>query len=116
MAETFKMPIIAPATLAVNHHQFLQNGDWCSYRLIKVLTPEECATIQLPIEIYPKDRDYISAKNTENLKQLMTELEEAPQLGYYATLDRAKLAISSMFGVWFEIRCHGIEWEAFRVA
>jgi len=52
-----------------------------------VPTPEECATVHLPIEIYPKDRDYVLAKNTIGLKWLIIPQEAAPWTGYYATYE-----------------------------
>ncbi len=76
------------------------------HRLVRVPTPEECAAVWLPIEIYPEDKDYILARNTIGLKWLMTPQELAPWTRYYATFEGAKIAVSSMFGVWFEIRHH----------
>jgi len=71
-----------------------------------VPTPEECTAVHLPIEIYPENKDYILAKNTRGLKWLMMPQELALWTGYYATFEGAKIAISSMFRVWFEIRHH----------
>ncbi len=65
MAETFETPMLGPTQTSLvdakQPHCFLHNGDWQSCRLIRVPAPEECATVHLPIEIYPKDKDYIPA-------------------------------------------------------
>ncbi len=76
MAETFETPMLGLAQTSLfdvkQPHCFPYNGDWRARGLIRVPTPEECAAVRLPIEIYPKDKDYVPAKNTIGLKWLVT--------------------------------------------
>src|SRR5712671_76675 len=120
MAKTFETPMLGPAQQSLvdvkRPYYFPCGGDWRSCGLIRVPTPKECAAVCLPIKIYPKDHDYVLAKNTVGLKWLVMPQEVAPWTGYYATFEGAKIAISSMFGVWFEIRCREQSWEAFQVS
>jgi len=52
-----------------------------------------------------------------NLKHLVfSQKPETPWTGYYATFNGAKLAISNMFGAWFEIERRGGKWQAIRLA
>ena len=37
-------------------------------------------------------------------------------MGYYATFKGAKLAVSNMFGAWFEIERRNNKWQAIRLA
>jgi len=103
MAKTFETPMLAPAQPSLvdakQPHRFPHNGDWRSCGLMRVPTPEECTAMCLPIEIYPKERDYVPATNTIGLKWLVTPQEAAPWTGYYATFEGTKIAVSSMFGV-----------------
>jgi hypothetical protein len=79
-------------------------GDWRSQGLDKVPTEEETAAVRLPFEIYPETADCYKSKYTINLKHLVSGQEPGtPWTGYYATFNGAKLAISNMFGAWFEI-------------
>ncbi len=65
MAETFETPMLGPTQTSLidakQPHRFPCNGDWQLHRLVRVLTPEECAAVCLPIEIYPEDKDYVPA-------------------------------------------------------
>ena len=80
-------------------------GDQRSCGLDKVPTKEETAAVQLPFEIYPKIADCYKSKYTTNLKHLVSGQEPGtPWMGYYAMFNGAKLAVSNMFGAWFEIK------------
>jgi len=93
-----------------------KGGDWRSRGFLTVPSPEDCAKLRLPIAIYPEDRDYMKKEFTENLQHLVAGQDNAPWTGYYAQYEGAKIALSSSFGVWFEIRKREDRWEAFRVA
>jgi len=72
--------------------------------------------LRLPIAIYPEDRDYIKKEFIKNLQHLVASQDNALWTGYYAYYEGAKIALSSSFGVWFEIRKCNDGWEAFHVA
>jgi len=94
-----------------------KDSDWRSKGLDKVPTEDECSVVQLPFEIYPKMADCYHAKVTVNLRHLVAgQKPGTPWTGYYATFKRAKLAISNMFGAWFEIKRRGDKWQAVRLA
>jgi hypothetical protein len=81
-----------------------KDGDWRSRGLERVPTETECDAIRLPFEIYPETTDCYEAKYTVNLRHLVTGQEPGtPWTGYYTTFNGAKLAVSNMFGAWFEI-------------
>jgi hypothetical protein len=91
-------------------------GDWRSRGLLEVPTEAAVAAVKLPFEIYPETADCYPSKYTVNLRHLQAGQEQAPWTGYYATYKGAKLAVSSMFGAWFEIRKREDGWEAIRLA
>ncbi len=97
-------------------YHFPKGGDWRSREFLAVPSPEDCVKLRLPIAIYPKDRDYIKKEFTENLQHLVVGQDNALWTGYYAYYEGAKIALSSSFRVWFEIRKHNNGWEAFHVA
>ena len=93
------------------------DGDWRSRGLKKVPTEDECATVRLPFKIYPELVDCYSAKFTINLRHLVTgQKSGTPWTGYYATFKGAKLAVSNMFGAWFEIERRNDKWQVVRLA
>ena len=61
-------------------------------------------------------KDSVPATHTDNIKHLTAGQEGAPFTGYYATLNRAKIAITNCYGVWFEVHLRGLIFEAFRIA
>ena len=108
MAETLKQKAVATWT----SQEVPKDGDWRSRGLERVPTFEECEAIQLPFEIYPETTDCYKAKYTVNLKHLVTGQEPGtPWTGYYAMFNGAKLAVSNMFGAWFEIERRGDKWR-----
>ena len=79
-------------------------------------SPEALSHLRLPFQVYPKIKDSVPATNTDNVKHLITGQEGAPFTGYYATLNRAKIAVTNCYGVWFKVRLRGLLFEAFRIA
>jgi hypothetical protein len=113
MAETSKGKAVSTWT----PQEIPKNGNWRSRGLDKVPTKDECSAVRLPFEIYPETVDCYPAKNTINLKHLVAGQEPGtPWDGYYATFKGAKLAVSNMFGAWFEIERRGNKWQAVRLA
>jgi len=113
MAELLKWKAIATWT-----PQKIPNGsDWRSRGLEKVPTEAECDTIWLPFKIYPELADCYNLKYTINLKHLVSSQEpKTLWTSYYAMFNGAKLAVSNMFGAWFEIKRWGNKWQAIRLA
>jgi hypothetical protein len=113
MAEASKRKAVATWT----PQEVPKDGDWRSRGLERVPTETECNAIRLPFKIYPKTTNCYEAKYTVNLKHLVTGQEPGtPWTGYYATFNGAKLAVSNMFGAWFEIERRGDKWQAIRLA
>jgi len=93
------------------------SGDWRSRGLEKVPTEAECDALRLPFAIYPETVDCYDSKYTINLKHLVARQEPGtPWTGYYATFNSAKLAVSNMFGAWFEIERQVKTWQVIRLA
>ena len=72
--------------------------------------------LQLPFQVYPEVKDLVPATHTNNVKHLIAGQEGAPFMGYYATLNGAKIAVTNCYGVWFEVHLRGLMFEAFRIA
>ena len=63
-------------------------------------SPEALSQLRLPFQVYPKIKDSVPATNTDNVKHLIAGQEGAPFTGYYATLNRAKIAVTNCYGIW----------------
>jgi hypothetical protein len=112
MAESSKQK----ATATWTPQDIPNGGDWRSRGLDKVPTEEACDAIRLPFKVYPETVDCYDSKYTVNLKHLVAGQEpRTPWTGYYTTLNGAKLAISNMFGAWFEIKRRDNKWQAIRL-
>jgi hypothetical protein len=60
--------------------------------------------------------DCYNTKFTINLKHLVSGQKPGTLwTGYYAMFNGAKLAVSNMFGAWFEIERQGDKWQAIRL-
>jgi hypothetical protein len=70
---------------------------------------QQCCPFILELE----DRDLVPMAYMENLQFLVTGQEGAPWTGYYATFNGMKMAVTNFLGIWFEIRQHEGEFEAF---
>src|SRR6266853_2632878 len=97
-------------------HHISKGEDWRSRGFLAVPSPKDCAKLRLPIAFYPEDRDYMKKEFPENLHHLVAGQDNTPWTGYYANYEGAKLALSSSFRVWFEIRKCEDGWEAFHIA
>jgi len=60
------------------------------------------------MEAMPEQTDSVPAEFTGNTRYLVAGTPEAgPWSGYYANYRGAKIAVSNIYGVWFEIRRRG---------
>src|SRR5712691_7009734 len=88
-------------------------SDWRLRALQIVPTPDELRGLRLPIKALPEQKDTIPAEYAVNAQFLINDV---PWIGYYAQFNNARLAVSNMYGVWFEIHRRGDGWEAHRLA
>jgi hypothetical protein len=112
MAETSK----GKKTSTWTPQEIPRDGNWRSRGLDKVPTEDKCTAVQLPFEIYPESVDCYNTRFTINLKHLVAGQEPGtPWTGYYAMFKGAKLAVSNMFGAWFEIERRNDKWQVVRL-
>jgi len=92
-------------------------------------TEESLAVLDLPFETKPKTKDTVPSEFTDRVRHLVGGQDivvkidgkeiskKAPFTAYYACYKGALLALSNIYGVWFEIRLHaGNTYECFRLA
>ena len=102
--------------------------DWCVHA-VDPPTEASLAVLDLPFKTIPEEKDTVPAKFTARVRHLVggqsiavvkdgQEVEKkAPFTGYYACFKGALLALSNVYGVWFEIRLRaGNKYECFRLA
>jgi len=102
--------------------------DW-RVRAIDQPTEESLAVLDLPFETKPKTKDTVPSEFTDRVRHLVGGKDiivkidgkevskKAPFTAYYACYKGALLALSNVYGVWFEIRlCAGNTYECFRLA
>jgi len=81
--------------------------------LPNVPTVEQLSNLELPMEAMPEQRDTVPATNAVNTIFLISgTADNVPWTGYYALLDGARLAVTNIYGVWFEIRRRDTGFEA----
>src|SRR5260221_10784170 len=88
-------------------------SDWRLRALSTVPTPDELADLRLPIKAFPEQKDTIPAEYAVNTQFLVNDV---PWIGYYGQYNNAHVAVSNMYGIWFEIQCYDDGWEAHRLA
>ena len=88
--------------------------DWCVCATNQP-TEESLALLDLPFETIPEAKDTVPSKFTERVHHLVggqsiviridgkEVSKKAPFTSYYACFKGALLALSNVFGVWFEI-------------
>jgi len=92
-------------------------------------TEESLAVLDLPFETKPEIKDTVPAEFSERVRHLVGGQDivvhidrkevskKAPFTAYYACFKGALLALSNIYGVWFEIRLQpGNTYECFRLA
>jgi hypothetical protein len=75
---------------------------------IAIPNAEECTALKCPFAIKLQERDSIPAEYTSGAQhyvtgQRITDAVQAPWTSYYASLNRALLAITNFGGVWFKV-------------
>src|SRR5260221_8180320 len=88
-------------------------SDWRLRALPQVPTPDDLADLRLPIKAFPEQKDTVPAEYAVNTQFLINDV---PWIGYYGQYNNARVAVSNMYGVWFEIRRRGDSWEEHRLA
>jgi len=96
--------------------------------MINQPTEESLAVLDLPFKTIPKEKDTVPAAFTARVRHLVggqsiavivdgkEVSKKAPFTAYYACFKGALLALSNVFGVWFEIRLRaGNKYECFRL-
>ena len=69
------------------------------------------------MEALPEQRDTVPAEYAVNTDFLVSGTAEGPPwTGYYVRLPGACLAVTNIYGVWFELRRRGSGFEAYRLA
>jgi len=102
--------------------------DW-HVRAIDQPTEESLAVLDLPFETKPETKDTVPSEFSERVRHLVGGQDivvridgkevskKAPFTAYYACYKGALLALSNVYGVWFEIRLRlGNTYECFRLA
>ena len=75
-------------------------SDWRLHALTAVPTTDELAKLRLPINAFPEQKDTVPAEYTVNTRFLINDV---PWIGYYGQFNNARVAVSNMYGMWFEI-------------
>ena len=102
--------------------------DWCVHAIDQP-TEESLAVLDLPFETKPETKDTVPSEFSEQVRHLVGGQDiivrkdgkevskKAPFTAYYACYKGALLALSNVYGVWFEIRLRaGNTYECFRLA
>src|SRR5712691_13205955 len=79
-------------------------SDWQLRALTTIPTSDELADLRLPIKAFPEQKDTVPAEYAVNTQFLINDV---PWIGYYGQYNNARVAVSNMYGIWFEIRCRG---------
>src|SRR6266581_977149 len=91
--------------------------DWRLRALPNVPTVEQLSNLVLPMDALPEQRDTVPAEYAVNATFLVSGTSDGPPwMGYYIRLPGACLAVTNIYGVWFEIRQRGSGFEAHRLA
>jgi len=90
--------------------------DWHLHALPTVPTVEQLSNLELPMEALPEQRDTIPAEYAVNVDFLVSRTAEGPPwTGYYVCLSGACLAVTNIYGVWFELRRRESGFEVYRL-
>src|SRR6267378_7165874 len=88
-------------------------SDWHLRAITNIPSSEQLSRLALPMEAMPEQTDSVPAEFTGNTRYLVAGMPEAgPWTGYYANYRGAKIAVSNIYGVWFEIRWRGTGFKA----
>jgi len=91
--------------------------DWRLHALSNVPTVEQLSNLELPMAAMPEQQDTVPAEYAINTDFLVSgTAERPPWTGYYVPLPGACLAVTNIYGVWFELRRREAGFEAHRLA
>jgi len=91
--------------------------DWRLRTLSNVPTVEQLSNLELSMDALPEQRDTVSAEYAVNTTFLVSGTSDGPPwTGYFIQLPEARLAVTNIYGVWFELRRRGSGFEAHRLA
>src|SRR5579863_5258638 len=80
------------------------SGDWHTHFLTEIPTPESLGQLELPFEVVPEPQDTVPTEFSENVCYLLIGQFSVPFTGYYAKLKDAWVAVTNIYGVWFEVQ------------
>jgi len=87
--------------------------DWRLRALSNVPTVEQLSNLELPMDAMPEQQDTVPAAYAINTTFLISgTAEQLPWTGYYVQLPGARLAVTNIYGVWFELRRRESGFEA----
>jgi hypothetical protein len=89
---------------------------WCLCTGDPELTQAELGALECPFKLVPESTNQIPMSIAVNVRYIHSGTGEAPWDGYYALLRGAKVAVSNIYGVWFEIERQTDKWVAIRPA
>jgi len=102
--------------------------DWC-VRTVNQPTKESLAVLDLPFKTIPEEKDTVPTEFIARVHHLVggqsivviiggKEVnKKVPFTGYYACFKGALLALSNVYGVWFEVRLQaGNKYKCFHLA
>jgi len=91
--------------------------DWRLRTLPNIPTVEQLSNLELPMDALPEQRDTVPAEYTVNADFLISGTAGGPPwTGYYVQLAGARLAVTNIYGVWFELRRRESGFKAHRLA
>jgi len=91
--------------------------DWCLRALSNVPTVEQLSNLELPMAAMPEQQDTVPSAYAINTDFLISgTTEQPPWTGYFVWLPGARLAVTNIYGVWFELRRRNDGFEAHRLA
>jgi len=91
--------------------------DWHLCALPNIPTVEQLSNLELPMDALPEQRDTVPTEYVVNTTFLVSGTSDGPPwTGYYVQLLEARLAVTNIYGVWFELHRHGSGFEAHLLA
>ena len=91
--------------------------DWHLRALPDIPTVEQLSNLELPMEAMPEQWDTVPTEYTTNAQFLVSRTADGPPwTGYYVQLPGARLAVTNIYSIWFELWHCGTGFEAHRLA
>jgi len=87
--------------------------DWHLCALPNIPTVEQLSNLELPMDALPEQRDTVPAEYAINTTFLVSGTADSPPwMGYYVQIPGARLAVTNIYGIWFELHRRGSGFEA----